>query len=64
MPRYVACADPVPASDFSCASPVWVDQGGIADMLPTIEQANVVGFAFFASLFTVVAVKRFLKPQK
>lgn len=62
--RVLACVDPVPAPDGSCAAQAWVEQAGIAEMLPSFSEANEVGFAFLSSLVIIAAVKRFLKPQR
>lgn len=64
MPRVLTCIDPTPSPDGTCATEAWIDQGGLADYLPTTEQANVIGIAFFGALFLVAAAKRSLKPQR
>lgn len=64
MPRYLVCLDPQPAQDGSCAQTAWMEVGGIVQYLPTVEQANVVGSLFFASLLTIAAAKRILKPPR
>lgn len=64
MPRVLTCIDPTPSPDGTCANEAWVDQGGLADYLPTTEQANVVGFMFFATLLLITVAKRTLKPQR
>lgn len=62
--RVLTCIDPVPASDGSCAAQAWVEQAGFADLLPSVEEANEVGFAFASSLIIIAATKRFFKPQR
>lgn len=62
--RVLACIDPVPAPDGSCAAQAWVEQAAIADFLPSVSEANEVGFAFASSLIIVAAAKRFFKPQR
>jgi len=62
--RYLVCLDAVPGSDGSCNSTAWVEQPTLLDYLPTVGQANTVGFAFFSSLFLIAAVKRFFKPTR
>lgn len=64
MPRVLACLDYPMPTDGSCVQQAWVEQASIADFLPTHEQANAVGFAFFAALITVAFVKRTFKPQR
>ena len=64
MPRVLMCIDPVPAADGSCAQQAWVEQSTFADLLPTVAEANEIGFAFLASLMTLAAVKHFFKPRR
>ena len=63
MPRILACVDPVPASDGTCQQTVWIDQGGIADMLPTVEEGNTVGMAIFGA-FVMLGIFRILNVKK
>lgn len=63
MPKVLTCVD-FDSSTQTCLAQAWVDQSTWVNVLPTVEQANVVGIAFFASLFSVVAAKRLLKPQR
>lgn len=63
MPRYLVCLDPQPAQDGSCAQSAWVEVAGVADILPTPEQGNVVGMAIFAA-FVTLAVLRLLNTRK
>lgn len=62
--RVLACVDPVPASDGSCVAQAWIEQPSFADVLPSLSEANEVGFAFLSSLVIIAAVKRYLKPQR
>lgn len=64
MPRVLTCIDETPSPDGQCATTAWVDQASFADYLPTTEQANAVGFTFFATLFLIAVAKRTLKPQR
>ncbi len=64
MPRVLVCLDEVPAQDGSCALQAWVEQSTFADYLPTHEQANSVGIAFFGALVLVAFAVRSLKPQR
>jgi hypothetical protein len=63
MPRYLTCIDPVPASDGTCQETAWIDQGGIADMLPTVEQGNTVGMAIFGAL-VMLRVIGLINPRR
>lgn len=56
MPRVLVCLDPTPAQDGSCQLQAWVEQPSIADMLPTVDQANIVGPAFVLGLCTLAAL--------
>ena len=62
MPRVLVCIDPSPLPDGQCQQTAWIEQGGIADMLPTMEQANAVGAAFLGTLVLIAFVARTLKP--
>lgn len=62
MTRVLSCIDPSPLPEGQCLQTAWIEQGGIADMLPTMAEANVVGSAFFASLVVIAFVKRTIKP--
>lgn len=63
MPKVLTCVD-FDSTTQTCNAQAWVDESTWVDYLPTVEQANVIGFAFFASLFTVAATARLLKPQR
>jgi len=64
MPRVLICLDNTPAPDGSCAQTAWADQADFKDFLPTHEQANAVGVAFFGALVLVAFIKRTFKPQR
>lgn len=61
--RYLACdessLDPVTGV---CSAEVWVEHPSWLDALPTVDQAETVGAAFFVSLVTLAVVKRLIKP--
>lgn len=63
MARVLTCIDPTPASDGSCAQSAWVDQATWIDYLPTVEQANTVGFAIFCAL-AMLAAFRLINPRE
>lgn len=63
MARVLTCID-YDDSTHQCVTQAWVEQASIADMLPTHQQANAVGFAFFGTLFLVAAAIRTFKPPK
>ena len=58
--RVLACLDPVPAQDGSCAQAAYIDLPSWVDYLPTVDQANEVGMVFFISLMTLAAARRLL----
>jgi len=62
--RYLVCLDAIPASDGTCNQTAWVEKPMLFDYLPTVGEANTVGFAFFSSLFLIAAAKRFFKPTR
>ena len=62
--RYLVCLDDPMPETGECVQMVWVEQAQVADYLPTIAQANAIGFAFFSSLFLVAAAVRIFKPQR
>lgn len=63
-PRYVlVCYDVQPVTG-ECTTQAWEPQAQIKDFLPSHEQANVVGVAFFGALILVAFIKRTLKPQR
>lgn len=63
MARVLSCVDPVPASDGTCQTTAWIEQAGIADMMPTVEEGNTVGMAIFTA-FVMLGMFRLLKPKK
>ncbi|WP_101927659.1 MULTISPECIES: hypothetical protein [Luteimonas] len=64
MPRVLTCIDPSPQPDGQCLQTAWIEQGGLADMLPTMAEANIVGSAFFGTLILIAFVARTLKPPR
>ena len=46
-----------------CVSAVWVDQSDWTTYLPTIEQAGMVGGAYFVGLMTLAVVRGLLFPK-
>lgn len=65
MPRYLVCIDePAPAPAETCAQTRWVELGGVAAYLPTVEQATEIGSIFMVSLLTIAFAKNILKPPK
>lgn len=64
MPYVLACLDETPAHDGTCVQTAWIPQASIKDYLPSHQQANAVGVAFFGALLLVAFVKRTLKPQR
>lgn len=56
MPRVLVCLDAQPAQDGSCQTTAWIEQPSLVDMLPTVEQANIVGPAFVLGLCTLAAL--------
>ncbi len=62
--RYLVCIDPAPAADGTCQQSAWVEQSSWRDLLPTVEQGNAIGFAFFSSLFLIAAAVRSFKPPR
>lgn len=63
MARVLVCIDPVPAQDGSCSQSAWLEQPSWVDMLPTVEEANVVGPAIFLG-FVSVAALRLILPNR
>lgn len=61
--RVLACLDAVPAQDGTCAQTAYVEQSSWVDLMPTVEQANEVGFAMFASV-AIVASMSLLLPTR
>ncbi|KWV12210.1 hypothetical protein [Xanthomonas translucens] len=63
MTRVLTCIDAVPAQDGTCAQTAWLDQASWVDMLPTVQQAGVVGGAYFVGLMTLAVVRGLLNPK-
>lgn len=59
--RVLACLDPVPAEDGSCAQQAWVEQTGALPML-SLQDAERIGDAMLLALVPIVAIKLFLNP--
>lgn len=65
MPAHVlVCLDDPMPQDGTCAQTAWQAQGTLADFLPSHEQANAVGIAFFGALVLVAFAVRSFKPQR
>ncbi|WP_036133477.1 hypothetical protein [Aerolutibacter daejeonensis] len=62
--RVLVCLDAVPAADGSCAQQAWVEQPSVADLLPTVAQANEIGWLFLGSLAVIAFVKHGFKPPR
>lgn len=63
MSKILACIDYDSATQ-TCTAEAWVDQSSFSDYLPTVAEANAVGFAFASSLFLIAAAVRSFKPPK
>ena len=62
--KYLACQDGALNPETGvCSAEVWVDAPSWQDGLPTLEQANEVGIAFFVSLVGLYVAKRLLTPD-
>lgn len=62
--RYLACEDgALNVETGVCSAEVWVEQPSLLASLPTREQANEVGVAFFVSLVGLYVAKRLLSPD-
>jgi hypothetical protein len=64
MARIAVCLDAQPLTDGTCAETAWIEQTTISDYLPTFEEGNAIGLAFFGTLVVIAAVKHFFKPPK
>ena len=62
--RYLVCLDDPMPETGECVLVEWREVPQVADYLPTVVQANAIGFAFFSSLFLVAAAVRTFKPQR
>lgn len=63
MSKVLTCTD-FDSDTQTCIAEQWVDQSSIVDYLPSIAEANAVGFAFASSLFLIAAAIRSFKPPK
>lgn len=63
MPRILVCYDEIPSQDGSCATQAWIEQPAQALQPLTIEQAEMVGGAFFVGLVTLGAIAALLNPR-
>jgi hypothetical protein len=66
MARVLTCMDDPPAQDGTCATSAWVEQVPASDWLdymPTVQQAQDVGWALFGTL-VVLAAMSLLLPQR
>ena len=62
--RYLVCQDDPMPMDGQCVQQEWIEAPQVADYLPTVVQANAIGFAFFSSQFLIAAAVRTFKPQR
>ncbi|WP_414616573.1 hypothetical protein [Stenotrophomonas muris] len=63
MARVLTCVTYDEAAK-QCTSEVWLEQSDWTHYLPTVEQANVVGAAFFTSVMIVAVARRLLFPPE
>jgi hypothetical protein len=61
--RVLTCIDATPNPDGSCATSAYVEIPSWTDTLPTIEDAQSVGFHMFASLAILAAMALLLPPR-
>lgn len=50
-------------STHQCEVQAWIDQSDWTTPLPTIEQAAMVGGAYFVGLMTLAVIKGLLNPK-
>jgi len=62
--RVLICIDPLPLEDGTCQTTAWIEQSMVADMLPTVDQAHIVGGVFFGSLVVIAAMSLLLPPRE
>lgn len=62
MARVLMCTN-FNESTQQCETQAWVDQSDWTTPLPTIEQATVVGGAYFVGLMTMAVLKGLLNPK-
>jgi hypothetical protein len=60
--RVLACLDPVPAEDGSCAQTAYVEQPSPWPGM-TVEQGEQIGQAWMVAVISVLLIKQFLKPS-
>lgn len=60
MPRVLTCIDPVPATDGTCTTTAWLEFPTVLPNL-TVEQGREIGFALFAMVAGMVAMKLITK---
>jgi hypothetical protein len=63
MARVLTCVTYDEATDH-CSKEVWLEQSDWTHYLPSVEQANEVGAAFFTSVMIVAVAKRLLFPPE
>lgn len=62
MARVLTCIN-FNESTQQCETQAWVDQSDWTTPLPSIEQAAMVGSAYFIGLMTLAVVKGLLNPK-
>ena len=62
MAKVYQCIDWSEATQ-ECVSAAWVDQSDWTTYLPTVEQAALVGGAYFVGLMTLAVVRGLLNPK-
>lgn len=62
MSKVLTCID-YDATAQQCVTQAWVDQADWTTYLPTIEQAAMVGSAYFIGLMTLAVVRGLLNPK-
>lgn len=61
--RVLTCIDATPNPDGSCATSAYVEIPTWTDSLPSVEDAQLVGFDIFASLAILAAMALLLPPR-
>lgn len=56
MPRVLTCIDPVPAIDGTCTTSAWLEFPTVLPTL-TIEEGRAIGWALFAMVAGMQAIK-------
>lgn len=62
MAKVLTCTQYDDANE-QCQVQAWIDQSDWTTPLPTIEQAAMVGSAYFIGLMTLAVVKGLLNPK-